>query len=121
MQVLSSQGLLEAAMQATLTCDAISLRFQLPPYGSPAPDAAEDPAVARGTACTSATLVTSVWVVNVLRTIAMRASSKLLAIVGIGAVSSQPVQGFSADDALRYQMLQSQQPLLGCIPLVRRL
>jgi hypothetical protein len=114
-----SVGLLEAALQATLTCDAISPRFQLAPYGSPAPDTMEDPAIARGLRCTPATLVTSVWVVNVMRTIAKRLDSRLLATIGIAAVSRQPVLGFSDDDAARYQMLQSQQPLLTCIPLVR--
>ena len=119
LQVLGSQGLLEAALQATLTCDAIALRFQLPPYGTPAPDGLEDPMIARGTLCTPTMLVTSVWVVSVLRTIAKRPDHRLLAALGVGAVSAQPVQGFSDDDAARYQMLERQQPLLSCIPLVR--
>ena len=119
MQVLGSQGLLEAAIQATLTCDAISLRFQLPPYGTPAPDSTEEPHIARGTLCTPTTLVTSVWVVAVLRTIAKRPESRLLSVLGVGAVSTQPVQGFADDDAARFHMLESQQPLLNCIPLVR--
>ena len=119
MQVLQNQGLLEAAVQATLTCDAISLRFQLPPYGTPTPEATESPDVAGGTPCTTAQLITSVWVVNVLRSIAKRSDSHLLPIIGVAAVSAQPVMGFTADDARRFQMLQRSQPLLGCIPLVR--
>jgi hypothetical protein len=116
---MESMGLLEAAVQATLTCDAISLRFQMPPYGSASPEPRADPSVAGGVPCTPVQVVTSVWVVNVLRTIAADVKNKLLALLGVGAVSSQPVVGFSEDDAQQFQMLQSQQPLLGCIPLVR--
>lgn len=118
-QVMDNKGLLEAAVQATLTCDALSLRFQMPPYGTPSPEPRADPAVARGTPCTPIQVLTSVWVVSVLRTIAKDPANRLLPLLGIGAVSTQPVLGFTDDDAVRYQLLQSQQPLLGCIPLVR--
>lgn len=116
---MRSQPLLEAAIQATLTCDAISMRFQLPPHGTQAPEPSEDPAVAQGVLCTPTTVVTSVWVVKVLREIAQRPDSRLLPVLGIAKVSKQPVLGFTAEDALRYQYLESQQPLLSAIPLVR--
>jgi hypothetical protein len=116
--VMESMGLLEAAVQATLTCDAISLRFQMPPYGSASPECRSDPTVAGGIPCTPVQVVTSVWVVHVMRSIAADPKNRLLSLLGIAAVSSQPVLGFTADASQQFQMLQSQQPLLGCIPLV---
>lgn len=118
-QVLGNQGLLEAALQATLTCDAISLRFQLPPHGSAPPTPTSTPAVAHSTKCIPALVTTSVWVVNLLRSLAATAANRLLPLLGIGMVGSQPVLGFSPDSAKLFALLQSQQPILGHIPQVR--
>lgn len=120
MQVMNTPGLLAAALQATLTCDAISLRFQLPPHGSPPPQPLAMDSMAAGVPCTPALVTTSVWVVSLLRQLAQMRGSPLLSLVGVGAVSTQPVAGFAADDAQRYRLLQSQQPLLGTIPQVRQ-
>lgn len=115
-QVMKTPGLLAAALRATLTCDAVSLRFQLPPHGSQAPEAQASPAVAGGTKTTPALLITSVWVVTLLRTLAADAASHYLAMLGIGQVGSRPVAGVAEDDVRRYQLMQSQQPLLLQIP-----
>lgn len=119
MQVMNTPGLLAAALQATLTCDAISLRFQLPPHGSPPPQPLAMDSMAAGVPCTPALVTTSVWVVSLLRQLAQKHGNPLLSLVGVGAVSTQPVAAFAADDAQRYKLLQSQQPLLGTIPQVR--
>jgi hypothetical protein len=117
-QVLGNQGLLEAAIQATLTCDAISLRFQLPPHGSAPPQATASPAIAHSTKCIPALITTSVWVVSLLRSLACSAHNRLLPLLGIGMVGNQPVAGFSLESAKLFSLLQLQQPVLGHIPQV---
>lgn len=119
LQVMKTPVLLHTALQTTLTCDALSLRFQLPPYGSTAPESKSSPGIARGVPTTPVLLVTSLWVVTLLRTVAASVTDRLAPLLGLGAVSSQAALGVSDDDAARFRVLESLQPTLFCIPQVR--
>ena len=69
--VLQQPALVEHALRQTLAADALSLQFKLPPPGVPVPFAHTSPDLAGGTAVVDAVAVTSVWVVQVLRTLCM--------------------------------------------------
>ena len=65
--VLQQPALVEHALRQTLAADALSLQFKLPPPGVPTPPDQTSPVLARVTAVVDAVVVTSVWVVQVLR------------------------------------------------------
>lgn len=65
--VLQRPELVEHALRQTLAADALSLQFKLPPPGVPAPVVQSFQDVASGAVVVEALVVTSVWVVHLLR------------------------------------------------------
>ena len=69
--MLQRPELVEHALRQTLAADALSLQFKLPPPGVPLPPAQGFQDVAAGALVVDALAVTSVWVVQVLRTLCL--------------------------------------------------
>ena len=67
--VLKVPSLVEYALRQTLVADAMSLQFKLPPAGVPWPAAHASPEVAWGAPVVHTLVVTSVWVIQLLRSL----------------------------------------------------
>jgi hypothetical protein len=67
--VLSNSTLVEHALRMTLVADSLSLQFRLPPPGLSTPVARTSPVIAGGVPVVDAMVLTSVWAVQVLRSL----------------------------------------------------
>ena len=65
--VLDDGELVQLALRNTLMADALSLQFKLPPPGADPPTERAAASVAGGAPAVQALVITSVWVVHVLR------------------------------------------------------
>lgn len=79
--MLKIPSLVEYALRQTLVADALSLQFKLPPAGVPWPGAHANPDVAFGAPLVHTLVVTSVWVIQVLRCLCQVRTHTVVSIV----------------------------------------
>ncbi|DBA79408.1 hypothetical protein WJX79_002219 [Trebouxia sp. C0005] len=104
-EVLKNPALVEHALRQTLSADALSLQFKLPPPSLPVPIAQSSDDIAGGTPLVDALAVTSVWVVQLLRMLCSDSKFRMLAALGIAAVGCTTTSSFTQSDAGRFTAL----------------
>lgn len=103
--VLQDRALVEHALRMTLVADSLSLQFRLPPPGISQPVARTSAAIAGGVPVVDALVLTSVWAVQVLRSLSQVPSYKPLISLGVAAVGGTATVGVSALDAQRLKII----------------
>eukprot|EP00803_Ostreobium_quekettii_P001217 evm.model.scf_1457.3 EVM.evm.TU.scf_1457.3 scf_1457:18929-26380(+) len=103
--VLSNQMLVQHALRQTLVVDSLCLQFRLPPPGHPAPVARSSSAIAGGTPVVDALVVTSVWAVQILRSLCQDSAFRGLVSMGIAGVGGSAVTNFKSGDTTRFNTL----------------
>ncbi|KAJ9508288.1 hypothetical protein QJQ45_011794 [Haematococcus lacustris] len=103
--VLQNHALVEHALRMTLVADSLSLQFRLPPPSVPTPTARSSPVVAGDAPVVDAMVLTSVWAVQVLRSVSLSPAYKSLISLGVAAVGGTATAGVSAVDAQRLKIM----------------
>lgn len=107
--VLKEPKLVEHALRMTLVSDSQSLQFRLPPPGVGVAQPRSSAAIAGGTPVVDALVLSSVWVVQVLRSLCQDPKSFGLISMGVAALGASATAGLSAHDCQRLKMLVSGQ------------
>ncbi|KAG2446125.1 hypothetical protein HXX76_000723 [Chlamydomonas incerta] len=103
--VLEHPALVEHALRMTLVTDAVSLQFRLPPPGLSLPTPRSSKAVAGGTPVVDTVVVTSVWAVEVLRSLCKEPRYRSLAALGVAAVGNAADCAFTPADVARMGLI----------------
>ncbi|KXZ56481.1 hypothetical protein GPECTOR_1g430 [Gonium pectorale] len=103
--VLERQALVQHALRMSLVADSVSLQFRLPPPGLSLPPPRSSPAVAGGLAVVDAVAATSVWAVELLRSLCKDPRSHALAALGVAAVGSAADSAFTPAAVQRFARL----------------
>jgi hypothetical protein len=101
--IAAQPAILEHVLRQTLTADAQALQLKLPPPGTPLPPIQSSRAIACNAPLVEALAVTSVWTINLLRSLARDPGCRVLVASGVGAVSATPVAAFTVADAHRFE------------------
>lgn len=117
--VLAERALVEHALRMTLVADSLSLQFRLPPPGIAQPVARQSAAIAGGVPVVDALVLTSVWAVQVLRTLSLVSGQGLVNGVAVwegvhSVVTCTHLQSTVVTCKL-LQMFYAPQPLLLCL------
>ncbi|EFJ44779.1 hypothetical protein VOLCADRAFT_121257 [Volvox carteri f. nagariensis] len=103
--VLQHEALVEHALRMTLVTDSVGLQFRLPPPGLSLPAPRSSRLVAGGLPVMDTVAVTSVWAVEVLRSLCKDPRYRTLAALGVAAVGNVADGVFTAADVRRYEVL----------------
>ncbi|GLI68742.1 hypothetical protein VaNZ11_013233 [Volvox africanus] len=103
--VLEHDGLVQHALRMTLVTDSVSLQFRLPPPGLSLPAPRSSKAVAGGLPVVDTVAVTSVWAVEVLRSVCREHRYHSLAALGVAAVGNVADGAYTAADVRRFDVL----------------
>ncbi|GLC45726.1 hypothetical protein PLESTM_001771400 [Pleodorina starrii] len=103
--VLEHEGLVQHALRMTLVTDSVSLQFRLPPPGLSLPAPRTSQAVAGGLPLVDTVAVTSLWAVEVLRSLCREQRYRSLAALGVAAVGNMADGAFTAADVRRMEVL----------------
>ncbi|KAG2498011.1 hypothetical protein HYH03_004269 [Edaphochlamys debaryana] len=103
--VLQHEGLVQHALRMTLVTDSVSLQFRLPPPGLSLPTPRSSSVVAGGVPVVDTVAVTSVWAVEVLRSLCKDVRYRSLAALGVAAVGNAADTSFTPSDVQRLTLL----------------
>ncbi|GIL72466.1 hypothetical protein Vretimale_4182 [Volvox reticuliferus] len=103
--VLEQDGLVQHALRMTLVTDSVSLQFRLPPPGLSLPAPRSSKAVAGGLPVVDTVAVTSVWAVEVLRSLCREHRYRSLAALGVAAAGNLADGAYTAADIRRFEVL----------------
>lgn len=100
--IVQQPRILEHVVRQTLAADAQALQMKLPPPGTPLPPVRNLDTVGGNAPLIEGLLVTSVWVVSLLRSMCQDPENRTLVAAGVGAVSGTPVASFTSTDGNRF-------------------
>ena len=99
--VLTNDDLVEHGLRQAMIADVHSLQFKIPPPGQEIPDHHSSEVIASGAPMIEVLVVTSSWIVYVMKRICENPLYRPLVIGGIGAVSTSVNISFSKEEAIR--------------------
>eukprot|EP00798_Chlamydomonas_sp_ICE-L_P005818 gene5818-6105_t len=105
--VLKESSLVEYALRMTLVSDSLSLQFRLPPPGVDIPAPRCSPAIAGGAPVVDTVCLSSVWAVQVLRSLSQDAVQKGMLSVGVAAVGGSASVGVTPLETQRLFILST--------------
>lgn len=101
-EILKDQALVQHALRQTMTADAQTLQFRLPPPNIPLPPVRSVPEVGEGCPSVEALVVTSAWCVQLLRMFNTDAKCRSLTAAGIVGIGVGSTASFQRSDLNRF-------------------